>query len=44
MLLIKGKKIIVTNAFRKKTDKLPKKEKKKSLKYREDYLDRNKEK
>ena len=40
---IKGKKIIVTNAFRKKTDKLPKEEKMKSLKYRQDYLDRNRE-
>jgi len=36
-----GKKIIVTNAFTKKTDKLPKNEKELALKYRRDYLDRN---
>jgi len=35
-----GKKIIVTNGFRKKTDKLPENEKKLAVKYRQDYLDR----
>ena len=35
-----GRKIIVTNGFRKKTDKLPENEKKLALKYRQDYLDR----
>ncbi|MCL2293956.1 MAG: type II toxin-antitoxin system RelE/ParE family toxin [Spirochaetes bacterium] len=35
-----GKKIIVTNGFRKKTDKLPKNEKALALKYRQDYLER----
>lgn len=34
------KKIIVTNGFRKKTDKLPKNEKKLAIKYRQDYLER----
>jgi hypothetical protein len=37
---VKGRKIIITNAFVKKTDKLPLKEKKKALKLREDYLSR----
>jgi len=32
-----GKKIIVTNAFYKKTDKLPKSEKLTALKYKDDY-------
>lgn len=32
-----GKKIVVTNAFQKKTDKLPKKEKEKALKNKENY-------
>ena len=36
-----GKRIIVTNGFTKKTDKLPKNEKELALKYRRDYLDRN---
>jgi phage-related protein len=35
-----GKKIIVTNGFRKKTDKLPKNEKKLAIKYRQDYIER----
>jgi phage-related protein len=35
-----GKRIIVTNGFRKKTDKLPKSEKDLALKYREDYIER----
>ena len=35
-----GKKIIVTNGFRKKTDKLPKNEKDIAMKYRQDYLER----
>ncbi len=33
----KGRKIIVTNAFRKTQDKLPKQEKEKALNYKEDY-------
>jgi len=40
---VKDKTIIITNAFRKKTDKLPENEKAKALKYREDYLQRVKE-
>lgn len=39
---VSNKKIIVTNAFRKKTDKLPKSEKDKALKYKNDYLKRTK--
>jgi len=45
-LLYKGqkftdeKKIIVTNGFRKKTNKLPKSEKDLAIKYRQDYLER----
>ena len=39
-----GKKIIVTNGFTKKTDKLPKNEKDLAIKCRKDYLERNKEK
>ena len=35
-----GKKIIVTNGFRKKTEKLPKIEKDIALRYRKDYLER----
>jgi len=35
-----GKKIIVTNGFKKKTDKLPKNEKELAMNYRKDYLDR----
>jgi phage-related protein len=37
----KDKRIIVTNAFCKKTDKLPKNEKDIALKLRQDYFDRN---
>lgn len=36
----KGAKIIVTNAFEKKSDKLPSREKAKALLYREDYINR----
>ena len=35
-----GRKIIVTNGFRKRTDSLPKNEKELALKYRKDYFDR----
>jgi len=35
-----GGKIIITNGFRKKTEKLPKNEKELAIKCREDYLDR----
>ena len=35
-----GRKIIVTNGFKKKTDKLPKNEKELAMKYRQDYLER----
>ncbi len=35
-----GRKIIVTNGFRKKTNKLPKNEKELAIKYRKDYLER----
>ena len=35
-----GKKIVVTNGFVKKTEKLPKNEKKLAMKYRQDYLER----
>ena len=35
-----GKKIIVTNGFRKKTDKLPRHEKDVAQRFREDYLTR----
>lgn len=35
-----GSKIIVTNAFEKKQDKLPLREKEKALKYKEDYTKR----
>jgi len=37
---IKGKKIIITNGFIKKTEKLPKNEKDKAIKHRTDYLNR----
>jgi phage-related protein len=40
---VKGKKIIVTNAFQKKSNKLPKDEKRKALECRKDYLKRVKE-
>lgn len=40
---VKGKKIIVTNAFQKKSNKLPKNEKSKALECRKDYLNRVKE-
>ena len=33
-------KIIVTDGFRKKTEKLPKNEKELAMKYRQDYLER----
>ena len=36
-----GSKIIVTNGFTKKSDKIPANEKKLALRLREDYLDRN---
>lgn len=39
---VKGKKIILTNAFRKKQQTFPQKEKDKALKYRDDYIDRTK--
>jgi phage-related protein len=35
-----GRKIIITNGFRKKPDKLPKNEKELAMKYRQDYLER----
>jgi len=38
-----GKKIIVTNGFEKKTDKLPKNEKDLAIRYRQDYIERKKE-
>ncbi len=37
---VKGSKIIITNAFEKKTDKLSPTEKDKALKFRDDYLNR----
>ena len=37
---VKGNRIIVSNAFRKKTNKLPKNEKLKAMKYRDDYFKR----
>jgi len=37
---IKGRKIIITSAFTKKTDKLPINEKEKAIKYRRDYFSR----
>ena len=40
---VKDKKIIITNAFIKKTDKLPRNEKIKAVNYRENYLQRVKE-
>ncbi len=40
---VKGRKIIITNAFLKKSDKLPREEKKRALKFRDDYLARVKE-
>ncbi|EOQ87911.1 Gp49-like PF05973 family protein [Leptospira yanagawae serovar Saopaulo str. Sao Paulo = ATCC 700523] len=39
---VKGKKIIITNAFVKKTDKLPKNEKIRAIKRRKDYETRSK--
>jgi len=39
---MKGKKIIITNAFCKKTDKLPHEEKDSAIKKMEEYLRRNK--
>ena len=35
-----GKKIIITNAFTKKADKLPKREKERALRHMQDYIDR----
>ena len=35
-----GREVIVTNGFKKKTDKLPKNEKDLAIKYRQDYLER----
>ena len=35
-----GRKVIVTNGFRKKTDKLPRNEKELAIEYRQDYLER----
>ena len=35
-----GREIVVTNGFKKKTDKLPKNEKELAIKYRKDYLKR----
>lgn len=40
---VKGSKIIVTNAFEKKTNKLPSHEKNRALKYQFDYIKRVKE-
>ena len=37
---VKGKKIVITNGFLKKADKLPRNEKEKAIKYRSDYLSR----
>jgi phage-related protein len=37
---VKGNKIIITNAFRKKNDKLPKNEKEKAIRCKSDYLKR----
>ena len=37
-----NKKIIITNGFKKKTEKLPKNEKKLAMKYRQDYFERKK--
>ena len=39
----KGKKIIITNAYKKTGDKIPKNEKSLAIKNREDYLNRNPE-
>lgn len=36
----KGNKIIITNGFIKKSDKLPKSEKEKALRYMKDYIER----
>ena len=40
---VKGSKIIITNAFEKKTNKMPSREKEKALKYRLDYIEHVKE-
>lgn len=40
----KGKKIIVTNAYRKSGDKIPKSEKQLAISNRADYLSRNQDK
>jgi len=39
---VKGKKVIVTNAFHKKTDKLPRNEKEQALRRKSDYEERTK--
>ena len=39
-IAFEGQKIIVTNGFHKKTDKLPKNEKEKALKFKKDYESR----
>jgi phage-related protein len=39
---VKGKKVIITNAFIKKSDKMPKSEKERALKRKEDYETRTK--
>lgn len=41
---IKGSKIIITNAFEKKCDKLPLQEKRKALAYEKDYIQRTSKK
>ena len=41
---VNGKKVIITNAFIKKSDKLPKSEKERALKRKEDYETRTKKK
>ena len=40
---VKGRKIIITNGFVKKQDKLPKSEKERAVKYKKDYQQRTKE-
>ena len=40
---IKGKKIVITNGFCKRTEKLPKTEKERALVSKDDYLSRNEE-
>jgi len=38
---VTGRKIVVTNGFRKKSRKLPGREKEKAIRYRNDYIERN---